>query len=97
MTVRFNCWVKADSLPDAWEKLEEICGDVHNKVSWKFTATVLEDPEEDMRSMEEFDIALAAKSLRRDLEDLIQGKTAQGSKNTRPYKKVLRMMERYGL
>ncbi len=56
MTVRFNCWVKAESLDEAWKQLEKVCGDVYNRESWieeKFSGTVLEDPEEDKKNMEE--------------------------------------------
>lgn len=49
MTVRFNCWVEAESLPDAWEKLEEVCGE-KSQIKEKFTATVLEDKHDSSRT-----------------------------------------------
>ncbi len=49
MTVRFNCWVEAKSLPDAWEKLEEVCGE-KDCIEDKFTATVLEEKNDSSRT-----------------------------------------------
>ena len=56
MTVRFNCWVEAESLYDAWDKLDEICAGIYYRERSfcnEFTATVLENPEEDKKSIEE--------------------------------------------
>lgn len=53
MTVRFNCWVEAKTLNDAWDKLWEKLrgGNMGDKLERVFTATVLEDPEEDKRNI----------------------------------------------
>lgn len=49
MTVRFNCWVEAESLPEAWRKLEEVCGE-KSQIEDKFTATVLEEKNDSGRT-----------------------------------------------
>lgn len=53
MRVRFNTWIEADSLEKAWEKLRVKLIEVRlgDKVREVFTATLLEDPEEDKRNI----------------------------------------------
>lgn len=54
MTVKFNCLVKAESLPDAWGKLEEVCAGLYYRersFDDDFTATVIDAPEDDERHM----------------------------------------------
>lgn len=53
MTVRFNTWVEADSIQEAWDKLWEKLrgGNMGDKLERVLTATVLEDPEEDKREL----------------------------------------------
>lgn len=54
MTVRFNTWIEADSLEEAWGKLVTLASECEmRKKSFKkeFTATILEDPEEDKKEL----------------------------------------------
>ena len=53
MTVRFNTWIEADSLEEAWERLRLSLTDKNlvDKLKEEFTATVLEDPEEDKKEL----------------------------------------------
>ncbi len=53
MTVRFNCWVEANSLAAAWNKLDEIiveCFSAECRLEDKFTATVLEVKDDSSRT-----------------------------------------------
>ena len=53
MTIRFNTWVEGDSLEDAWEKLRLSLADKNmgDKLKERFTATQLEDGEQDKERM----------------------------------------------
>lgn len=54
MTVRFNCLINAESLPDAWGKLEEVCAGLYygyRSFDDEFMATVIEKSEENERGM----------------------------------------------
>lgn len=53
MTVRFNTWIEADSLEEAWERLRLSLTDKNlgDRLKEEFTATILEDPEEDNRNI----------------------------------------------
>lgn len=53
MRVRFNTWIEADSLEEAWEKLRLSLTDKNlgDRLKKEFTATLLEDPEEDKRNI----------------------------------------------
>lgn len=53
MRVRFNTWIEADSLEEAWERLRLSLTDKNlgDKLKKEFTATILEDPEEDKRNI----------------------------------------------
>lgn len=53
MTVRFNTWVEAQNVKEAWDKLWEKLrgGNMGEKLERVFTVAVLEDPEEDKREL----------------------------------------------
>ena len=53
MRVRFNTWIEADSLEEAWERLRLSLTDKNlgDRLKKEFTATILEDPEEDKRKI----------------------------------------------
>ena len=53
MTMRFNTWIEADSLEEAWEKLRLSLTDKNmgDKLKERFTATQLEAPEQDKERM----------------------------------------------
>ena len=53
MRVRFNTWIEADSLEEAWERLRLSITDKNlgDRLKKEFTATLLEDPEEDKRNI----------------------------------------------
>ena len=53
MRVRFNTWLEADSLEEAWERLRLSLTDKNlgDRLKKEFTATLLEDPEEDKRNI----------------------------------------------
>ena len=53
MRVRFNTWLEADSLEEAWERLRLSLTDKNlgDRLKKEFTATILEDPEEDKRKI----------------------------------------------
>ena len=55
MTIRFNTWVEADSLEEAWGKLATLALECElGKKSFKkeFTATQLENGEQDKKEIE---------------------------------------------
>ena len=53
MTIRFNTWVDADSMEEAWDNLwlKLKGGDLGDRVEKIFTATILENPEEDKETI----------------------------------------------
>ncbi len=53
MIIRFNTWIEADSFEEAWEKLRLSLTDKNlgDKLKDKFTATQLEDGEQDKKEL----------------------------------------------
>ena len=53
MTIRFNTWIEADSLEEAWEKLRLSLTDKNlgDRLKKEFTATILEDGERDKKEL----------------------------------------------
>ena len=53
MTIRFNTWIKADSLEEAWEKLRVKLMEVRlgDRIREVFTATQLENGEQDKKNI----------------------------------------------
>ena len=51
MTIRFNTWIEADSLEEAWEKLRVKLIEVRlgDRIREVFTATQLENGEQDKK------------------------------------------------
>ncbi len=71
ITVRFQTWVEADSLDEAWEKLRLSLEDkrMGDKLKAKFGACILEDPDEDKARMKGELTVREVKEFCKDLEN----------------------------
>ncbi len=72
MTVRFQTWVEANTLPEAWEKLRLSLEDkrMGDKLKSEFTATILEDGAEDKANIKG---ELTVREVKEFCKDVMEG------------------------